>query len=170
MTKLALGLSVAALCGLSGTAFGIIGDPVISNGFGDITIEVLPASAGFTSELWLCRPDLTRDRFIATNRDVGTIVNIGTYPAGELIFCIHVVNTGNDFFTGPGTRNPDGLPHADVSPETGLSYLVGFEDILGGGDMDYNDNVFRFTGVIPAPATAGLFGLAGLVAARRRRA
>jgi hypothetical protein len=43
---------------------------------------------------------------------------------------------------------------------------VGFEDLLGGGDMDFNDFEFRLTNVvdpvIPAPAALSLLGL-GLI-------
>lgn len=46
---------------------------------------------------------------------------------------------------------------------------IGFEDILGGGDKDYND--FQVTAEVPEPLTmTGLaLGAAGLAAARRRR-
>lgn len=86
-------------------------------------------------------------------------VTIGPYPAGtELIFEIRVPAQGN-FQTGPGSRNPDGQPHAVVTPDGVNSYLVGFEDLYGGGDRDYDDNVFRFTGslapVVP-PNCSGL--------------
>ncbi len=167
MKKYVIGSFAAALCGLAGSSSAIIGDPILTNGLGDVTVEVLASDAGFTSELWLVSPGAPR--FIATNRDTGLIANLGTFPAGEMIFELRVRDTGFAYQTGPGVRNPDGLAHADVTPETGLSYLVGFEDIFGGGDMDYNDCVFRFTGVVPSPASAGLFGLAGLIATRRRR-
>lgn len=167
MNKFVVASCAAALCGLAGSSYAVIGDSILTNGLGDVTVEVLPSDAGFTSELWLVSPG--SPVFIATNRDTGFVANLGTFPAGEMIFELRVRDTGNAFQTGPGSRNGDGLPHADVTPESGLSYLVGFEDIFGGGDMDYNDCVFRFTGVVPAPASAGLFGLAALVATRRRR-
>jgi len=52
--------------------------------------------------------------------------------------------------------------------------LVSFEDILGGGDQDYNDYVFTFRSVtaVPEPETNVLM-LAGLMAvawlSRRRK-
>lgn len=128
---------------------------------GEVTIDPQPATAGLRSELWIVSPEV---RFIAYNERTGLIdpvqdpVTIGPYPAGaELIFEIRVPSQGN-FQTGPGSRNPDGLPHAVVTPDGVNSYLVGFEDLLDGGDRDYDDNVFRFTGslapVVPPDCSA----------------
>ena len=133
---------------------------------GDVEVEVLPASAGFTSELHLFSPG--PDRFIATNRDVGLVANLGAFPAGEeLLFGIFVRNTGITYFMGPAARNPDGVPHAAVDFLGPGDAIVGFEDLFGGGDRDYDDNVFRFRGglapepgvPIPEPGTLGLLGL-----------
>jgi hypothetical protein len=129
---------------------------------GEVTIDPQPATAGLRSELWIVSPEV---RFIAFNERLNTSdpvqdpVTIGPYPAGaELVFEIRVATQGT-FQTGPGTRNPDGIPHAVVTPDGVNSFLVGFEDLLGGGDRDYDDNVFRFTGslapVVP-PDCSGL--------------
>ena len=48
---------------------------------------------------------------------------------------------------GPASRNPDSIEHAVVD-EIGPGVAdVGFEDVLGGFDLDFNENRFRFTGV-----------------------
>ena len=112
--------------------------------------------AGYTSRLFLLRPDGTRDN-IALNTDVGKHVTLGPFPAGrELVFGIAVLNGGPTFFMGPASRNPDGMAHAAVT-ETGVrTFLVGFEDMFDGGDRDYDDNIFQFTGNLapnkPPPA------------------
>jgi hypothetical protein len=111
---------------------------------------------GYTSRLFLLRPDGTRDN-IALNTDVGKQVTLGPFAAGrELVFGIDVLDGGPTFFMGPGTRNPDGIAHAVVT-ETGVrTFLVGFEDMLDGGDRDYDDNIFQFIGNLapsmPPPA------------------
>lgn len=129
---------------------GLLGQQLFATG-GTATVEVRPATAGFTSELHLVLPDNT-DVFLATNTQVGAVVNLPILPAGtELRFYIHVTNTGNNFFMGPASRNFDGSVHDAVlpGPNPGEA-LVGFEDLQSGqSDLDYDDNVFFFTGVIP---------------------
>ncbi len=49
---------------------------------------------------------------------------------------------------GPGERNPDGIPHAAVEFIAEGEAIVGFEDLYGGGDRDYDDVVFIFRGSI----------------------
>ena len=111
---------------------------------------------GYTSRLFLLRPDGTRDN-IALNTDVGKRVTLGPFAAGrELVFGIALLNDGPTFYMGPASRNPDDIAHAVVT-ETGLrTFLVGFEDMFGGGDRDYDDNIFQFTGNLapnrPPPA------------------
>ncbi len=143
-----LGLAFAATSPCS--AAPILGGQLFSTG-GDVMVEVMPATAGFVSELHISSP--APDRFIALNTDVGTVVNLGSFPAGvELIFTIFVRNTGNTFSMGPAVRNPDGIVHAGVDNTAPGVAIVGFEDLLGGGDLDYDDNVFRFTGgIAPLP-------------------
>lgn len=123
----------------------VLGGQLYSTG-APVTIEVLPASAALTSTLSLYEPELKR---IATNRDVGTKVTIGPYGnATELLFGIQVGS--NVFKMGPAARNPDNLVHARVDFDPTGCAVVGFEDLFGGGDRDYDDNVFKFCGGIAA--------------------
>ncbi len=110
----------------------------------NVTVTVLPADAGYTSTLSLYSP---KNVTIGTNRDVGKVVDLGQFEVGtELVFGIYVQNTGNTFKTGDSLRNPDVIEHARATP-SGVNLVdVGFEDTLGGGDRDYNDNMYRFTG------------------------
>ena len=123
-----------------------IGGQLYATG-GTIELDVRAPVARLDSDLFLLAPDGTRGATIATNRDAGKHVTLGPFPAGqELVFGIDVPEIGATFLMGPGDRNPDGLAHARVVAVGERTFDVGFEDRLGGGDLDYDDNSFRFTG------------------------
>jgi hypothetical protein len=119
----------------------------------DQTIQVevtfCDGTAGYTSEVFLDDPGY---QYIATGHvtPVGTVVDLGVFAEGtELIFAIYVQNTGYTYYTGPGARNPDGVVHAAVvdhpDPNT---WNIGFEDMYGGGDKDYDDINLVITGAL----------------------
>jgi hypothetical protein len=122
-----------------------IGGQLYSTG-GTVTVTYNGSNAGYTSDLYLYSPSVI---YIATGHitPVGTQVTIGPFTAGdELIFGIYVWNTGHTFYMGPGSRNPDTQPHANVVQTGPNDFDVGFEDLFGGGDRDYDDILFHFSG------------------------
>jgi hypothetical protein len=89
---------------------------------------------------------------------VGTTADLGSFaPGTELVFQLCVNNTGNRFYTGPGSRNPDSHTHARVQADwLPGSTLVSFEDLYN-GPFNFNDLSFSFTNTtsgftsVPAP-------------------
>jgi hypothetical protein len=150
---------------------------------GTVTAWFLARDAAFNSEIGLGINGAAPVFFTLPNTSApGTSAVLGTVNAGDVMrFYLRVINTGDIFSTDPG-ENTDGFNHAwhtayaggDFGVPAGL--LIGWEDIRGGGDRDYNDHVFsfRFPGSpgIPEPATWALmiagFGLVGIAARRRR--
>jgi hypothetical protein len=163
--------------------FDTTGQPLIATG-GEVRIYFAGSNAAFNSVLFLASPGAVQGPFFPNHSTApGSMISLGTFAPGTvLIFRLDVLSTGNQFFTGPASLNPDNLVHAGYAPfladgtipESGL--LVGFEDVFGGGDRDYDDHQFVFTNVSPAapvpePATLILLstGLAGIGAAMRKR-
>jgi hypothetical protein len=140
-----IAVAAALVLAAPAEAQGVIGGQLFATG-GTVDIVVQPATAAYTSQLFLQHGDGTREN-ISLNTEVGKHVTVGPFPAGqELVFGITVLKRPGPFFIGPASRNPDGIAHVEVT-ETGMrTFLVGFEDESGGGDRDYDDNIFQFTG------------------------
>jgi len=190
MRVLSLGCVAAALCASSGAMAQAIAAPgtegfAVIAGANAIVAKYEGNSASYSNDLFLVRDiALGGDLFIFNNHAnaVGVTFNLGLFtPGTELIFRLHVNNTGEDFFTGLASRNPDGHTHARAEtnwqPNT---TLVSFEDLHVPGPFDYNDLSFSFLNTtsravdgVPEPATWALllvgFGMAGAGWRRRQQ-
>ena len=173
----------ASLVSASALAFpiaipGTEGLKVFASGNGPVVATYEGNSAGYSNDLFL------GSLFIFNNHGspVGSVANLGSFtPGTELIFKLHVNNTGDNWFTGDASRNSDNLFHARVQNnwKPGTT-LVSFEDLRGTpeGVNGYNDLSFSFTNTqinpVPEPETyammlAGL-GLLGFAARRKAKA
>ena len=176
LTRLAAAAGFAAALAAP-QAQAAIGDDLVASG-GEIVIRFEGSSASFDS---LISVNGSTPTFPNHSTPVGTTQSLGFFaPGTPLDIVLNVVSTGNSFHTGSGALNADGLPHANVVynfGEPGRTW-IGFEDILGGGDLDYNDHEFSFTNIlirtpIPEPGTYALMfaglGVMGFIARRRRQ-
>lgn len=157
------------------------GATVIVETDGEVVATLGENFAGYTNELYLESPANSLG-LLFTNKmtPVTTVANLGSFTAGtELVFRMHVVDTGDDFYTGPASRNVDSIVHAYVDEEfvQDASY-VAFEDQNGGGDLNFADLTFSLSNtrageVVPEPAACLLggfgFGLLGFYGWRRAR-
>ncbi len=169
------------VAGSSVNALPILGGTVVVASDGNVTAKFLGHTAGYSNDLYLDSPaNALGIIFNNQSTPVGTTMDLGYFTAGtELIFRIYVNDTGDSFYTGPASRNPDQLAHAVVDDDyLPTETYVGFEDLFNGGDLDYDDLNFSFTNVrgqtsVPeAGMTLGMLsmGLLGLGWMKRRAA
>ncbi len=112
----------------------------------------------------------------------GDFVDLGEAGAGSFLdfFLIADGARGGKYtYTADANRNPDGRNHVVAFALPDSPYLIlGFEDLYGGGDMDYNDVLFavdigvkNVRGLVGAPEPGAWAILGGflLIAARSAR-
>jgi hypothetical protein len=153
---------------------------------GDVIAYFAGTSASFSESLGLLING-TPTGVIGLNNQTsvyGESINLGTASLGdELTFFIEVYTTGDTFYSDIAL-NADGVEHIVTSPFAGddtipAGVFVGFEDLYGGGDFNYNDLKFVFSNVVavpdavPEPASWAMmiagFGLIGDTLRRRHR-
>ena len=169
-------------CPTASMALPILGANVIVNTTGNVTATYLGHSALISNDLYLDSPSNGLGLIFNNHATpIGTTFDLGTFTAGtELLFRLYAYESGGadltdrEYFTGPASRNPDGIIHAIVDGQYALNTsYVGFEDLFGGGDRDYDDLKFSFTNTraetLPEPATFLLLGTGlGVMAVTRR--
>lgn len=183
---------LAAFCFLLLAAPRMYADPIsmpldpalsLTASGGNVDIFFAGSDAGYNSQVFLSSPDSGGGFFPNHSTSVGASESLGVFGAGaELIFRLNVLTSGLNFFTGPASSNLDHVVHATFTPFAATSkipagILVAFEDLRGGGDMDFNDFQFVVHGaqltssVTPEPASLLLLGtgVIALVARSRSR-
>jgi hypothetical protein len=153
-------------------AVPILGAKIIVAETGSVTATYLGHTAKISNDLYLQTPSNGLGIiFNNLTSPIGTAINLGTFTAGtELLFRLEAAESrfGKadgpfNYYTGPADRNPDGIAHAKVDDQYAYNTTyVGFEDVFGGGDLDYDDLKFSFTNTrsetLPEPATLLLLG------------
>lgn len=171
-------LLLTALLGAALTAQAdvtIVGGKIAVKDTGKVTATFLGSDAGYNDVVFFENNGSTQ-LFSGHSTPVGTTIDLGTFAAGTVLnFRMHVDNTGNNFYMGPASVNFDNVFHAAATQINSNTAVVGFEDLQGGGDRDYNDIQFKVTNVtaaVPEPESyammLGGLGLMGLLARRRK--
>lgn len=144
------------------------------------------AGAGNLNTLYLVAPSALGPIFNNHVDVPGTTFSLGSFAADtELVFAVDSEDGSGitRYFTGSAAVNPDNVVHAlvdDAFPDPnapGFTLVsVHFEDIFGGGDLNYADMVFSLNNIrvlptpVPLPVPLALLtgGVFSLLASRRR--
>jgi hypothetical protein len=158
-------------------AYTVVDQNVYYHG-GSLQFQILAPEAGYISQIFLLTD--TNSFFIANSKNIGLVVNladpstVGLNPGDEFTLAIYVTPTADYFRMGEASSNPDGVAHARVNYLYNHLALVEFEDIFGGGDLDYNDVRLQVRGDIgvvqtPEPSVLTLFAMGVPLLALLRR-
>jgi hypothetical protein len=158
LVLLVAGLFIACVRDASAVPIGpldVSGISLVATG-GEVTAFFAGSDTDFNSTISLTSPCCSTEIFPNHATSVGASFSLGTFAAGTtLVLRQHVATTGDDWFTGTASDNDDGVVHAGIGswgtdasiPVNGI--LVGYEDLFGGGDLDYDDLQFVLTSVAP---------------------
>jgi PKD repeat protein len=128
---------------------------IVLDGNSDVTVTFNGADASNYNSYGLSSPTYM---YLGNEGSSHTPINIGKFTAGtELIFWMKTCGSAYDqtpypgptsgtcnvFFTGPGSRNYDGLVHALITSPSANTWSVGFEDA---NSWDCNDFMFTVQG------------------------
>jgi hypothetical protein len=163
---LLVALSLALAPGKA-SALPVPGGTLIWGG-GDVNVGFVRSDAAYRSYLALYRPGALSAPVTANifNSDAGvqppalftapTLEAWGFAPGDELVFAIDVDqridgSIDHTYFMGAAARNADGVIHAETVTLGPGQAQIAFEDIWGGGDLDFDDHVFVLTQLEPIP-------------------
>jgi hypothetical protein len=152
---------------------------------GDLVAYFLGTGAAYNEDLGVLVNGVDTGLYGLPNHAtaVDASFNFGTVHAGDVLtFFIRVQTTGDTFYSNKAL-NSDGVNHVYSTSFAGdgtapAGTYVAFEDLNGGGDLNYHDETFSFVNVstrpaVPEPTNVALLlaglGLIGTMARRRQR-
>lgn len=131
------------------------GKDLVATG-GDVVVDINASDSGYNNRIFYSTDNFKTKHYIGVDNHQAS-VNLGPLAAGTKIQFGIDNGAGQFFQAGNAAANVDKLDHAQVS-KTANGVKIGFEDLLGGGDNDFNDAIItvRNVGVAgPAVPEAG---------------
>jgi hypothetical protein len=154
--------SAAAVSG-SGTDAG-----TYASGDGPVIVDIQRSDSGYENKIYWSSDNWQTRNYLGVYDHTASI-NLGSFKAGTKIE-FGIDNGNGDFFkTGGAAVSSDNFQHTRVQNNGGV-LTVGFEDLRGGGDRDFNDAIITVRGLsraaqspvapplIAAPSQSGAAG------------
>jgi len=116
--------------------------PVTCSQNGTITVTFVSSNAGYDNEFGVYLPTFMK-LGMGHEAAPGTVYNTGIESPANQPIVLYLKNPSGDLFRSD-IKSSDGIYHAMIS-QSGDVYTVSFEDMYGGGDLDYNDIVLNVT-------------------------
>jgi hypothetical protein len=115
-----------------------------------VTVDIMASDSGYENKIYWSSDNWATRNYLGVDNQTASF-DLGNLAKGTKIdFAID--NGQGDFFKSSG-GNADGFQHTRVSAAAS-GVTVGFEDLRGGGDQDFNDAIIRVSGLSGTPATA----------------
>lgn len=130
----------------------------VTNG-GRVIMDIAASDSGYENQIYWSKDNFATRHLVGVDNHQASI-DLGEFAAGTRID-FGIVNGANQFFrTGGSTANSDGVDHTRISSNA-HGTQIGFEDLLGGGDRDFNDAIIqiRSATAVPAPSTTDRHGI-----------
>lgn len=129
-------------------------------GRGAVSVDIQASESGYDNQVYWTSDNWQTKNLLGTDNHTGTM-ELGTFAPGTRIQ-FGIDNGQGEFFkAGAATQNTDGFDHARVTKAQG-GVQLGFEDLHGGGDQDFNDVMLLVrsgTVAVPPPKSDTRSGL-----------
>ena len=110
-------------------------------GAGDVVVDIKNSESGYNNKIYWSADNFKTKNYLGIDNNAGTY-NIGKFAEGTKIDFGIDNGVGNFFRTGTAANNADNIEHAKAT-QTAAGTEIGFEDLYGGGDRDFNDAIIN---------------------------
>lgn len=114
---------------------------------GTVQVEILASDSGYDNQIVVSFDGFKTYTTIGTDNQADGGPMAFEVPVGTPLDFGIVNGEGTLLRAGAAWLNPDGLEHARTQARDDGSLTIGFEDLTGGGDLDFNDAVIRVSQV-----------------------
>jgi hypothetical protein len=121
-------------------------------GKGRVVIDIEAPDSGYSKIIYYSTDNFKTRQYVGIDNETGT-VDVGSFKPGTTIQ-FGIDNGQGDLFRTRGkAANSDKVDHTKVSKLADGGVRVGFEDLRGGGDRDFNDAIIKVRSVPVEAAT-----------------